>query len=398
MIILKEVQVGMLPKISQNISALTSFFTKVFFIMLVGFCCPAFAATGDLEKYLAEVPAHELFPAADGYGVVLDKAPIAPVLKAGEVVGYAFINTDFVGAIGYSGKPIIVLIGMDEDGLISGARLVKHSEPIVLAGIPEKKIADFIDGYKTIDILKLAREKGGEPPPVDIVSGATVTIMVIDDTIKRASVRAARVLGLGGLSTERQVAKAIKTLLPSEMQVLSWETLLGDGSIRRLLLTNAQVNASFIKQGNEKAIARPEKGADEDVFIDLYVASLAVPSIARSLLGKWEYPNYLKRIKEGEQAFIVMGKGRYSFRGSGYVRGGIFDRIQVVQGEEGFRFNDHGYKNLGEVSARGRPISGKSPCFIPPKGRSIIRQTAGNCNFWCNGPLVLWKRSLSLMT
>ncbi|PCI51106.1 MAG: 4Fe-4S binding protein [Alphaproteobacteria bacterium] len=351
-----------------KISVVMSFFAKVLFMILIGLTCPLLAGADELGKYLGEVPATALFPLADSYGPQMDEGPIAPVLQEGKIVGYAFLNTDFVGAIGYSGKPIVVLIGMDGQGRISGARLVKHSEPIVLAGIPEKKIADFIDGYRNIDILKLAREKGGEPPPVDIVSGATVTVMVIDDTIKRASVRAARVLGLGGLSTEIKVAKAIKTVIPGEMQELDWTTLLGDGSVRRLLLTNARVNRSFEEQGNVRAIARPEKGADEDIFIDMYVASLAVPTIARSLLGKWEYRNYLKRIKQGEQAFIIMGKGHYSFRGSGYVRGGIFDRIQVVQGEEGFRFNDHGYKNLGEVLAEGAPDFREVALFYTPPG------------------------------
>ncbi len=353
---------------SLNISTYMAFFAKILFIILFALSLPAMAATGSLGKYLAEVPVEALFPAADGYGGLLDEAPISPVLKGGEIIGYAFLNTDFVGAIGYSGKPIMVLIGMDINGRISGARLVKHSEPIVLAGIPEKKITDFIDGYQTVDILKMAKEKGGEPPPVDIVSGATVTVMVIDDTIKRASVRAARILGLGGLSVETQIAKAIKAVSPGEMQELDWTSLLGNGSVRRLHLTNAKVNQAFVEQGNAKAIARPEKGAEEDIFIDLYVASLAVPTIAKSLLGKWEYRNYLNRIKEGQQAFIVMGMGNYSFRGSGYVRGGIFDRIQVVQGEEGFRFNDHGYKNLGEVLADGAPDFREVALFYTPQG------------------------------
>ena len=341
---------------------------KTILILLFGMATSLYAAEGDLEKYLGDIPVTELFPHADKYGDISDKAPLSPVLKDGKIIGYAFLNTDFVGAIGYSGKPIMVLIGMDTNGLISGARLVKHSEPIVLAGIPEKKITNFINGYQNIDILKLAKEKGGEPPPVDIVSGATVTVMIIDDSIKRASVRAARIVGLGGLTNVAQAAKPVKTLIPSEMEEFDWTSLLGDGSVRRLFLTNARVNQSFIKQGNAKAIVRPEKGMDDDIFIDMYVASLAVPSIARSLLGKWEYRNYLKRINQGEQAFIVMGNGHYSFRGSGYVRGGIFDRIQVVQGEEGFRFNDHGYKNLGEVLADGAPDFKEVALFYTPKG------------------------------
>ena len=327
---------------------------------------------GSLETYLAKVPAAELFPGAEGYGNLMDKAPISPVMKKGKIVGYAFLNTDFVGAIGYSGKPIVVLIGLDKKGRISGARLVKHHEPIILAGIPEAKITHFIDSYRNIDILELAKEKGGEPPPVDIVSGATVTVMVIDDSIKRASVRAARILGLGGLKAEIRVARATRTVIPGksreeEIEVKDWTGLLEDGSVRRLKLTIKQVNEGFVKQGNARAVARPEKGADDDIYIDMYVASLAVPTIARSLLGKWEYRNYQKRLKAGQQAFIVMANGRYSFRGSGYVRGGIFDRIQVVQGEEAFRFTDHGYKNLGEVKAKGAPDFHEVALFYTPK-------------------------------
>jgi len=343
------------------------FFLTVFVICFSGMASFAFAAKGDLEKYLAKVPAHELFDGADSYGAVMENSPISPVLKNDETIGYAFLNSDFVGAIGYSGKPIKILIGIDKTGKIANARLVKHSEPIILAGIPEEKITHFINGYKTVDILKLAKEKGGEPPPVDIVSGATVTIMVIDDTIKRASVRAARILGLGGLRAEAHAAKATKTVIPGDMQDLDWPTLLGNGAVRQLLLTNDQINKRFIEQGNPKAIARPEKGADDDVYINLYMASLAVPSVAKSLLGKWEYINYKKRIKDGQQAFIVMANGHYSFRGSGYVRGGIFDRIQVVQGEEAFRFTDHGYKNLGEVAAKGAPNFREVALFFTPK-------------------------------
>ncbi len=336
--------------------------------LMLGLTFNAYAEKGDLEKYLTTISAEKLFVNADGYGALVGDGLVAPVLKKGETIGYVFLNTDFVSAIGYSGKPITVMIGLDKNGLIAGAKLVKHSEPIILAGIPEKKIIDFIAGYQNIDILNLAKEKGGEPPPVDIVSGATVTIMVIDDTIKRASVRAARILGLGGLTTEIQTQKATRSLILGQEENLDWQSLLGDGSIRRLELTNALVNQTFAEQGNIKAIARPEEGADDDIFIDLYVASLAVPTIAKSLLGKWEYINFQKQIKEGQQAFIVMGNGHYSFRGSGYVRGGIFDRVQVVQGEEAFRFNDHGYKNLGRVMAEGAPEFKEVALFYTPKG------------------------------
>ncbi|PHQ69684.1 MAG: 4Fe-4S binding protein [Sneathiella sp.] len=323
---------------------------------------------GTLSNYLQNIPPSELFDGADSYGDQIENTPVVPAMSDGKIVGYVFLNTDFVSAIGYSGKPIEVLIAMTADGHIAAGRLMHHAEPIILSGIPEQKIIDFIAGYKNTDILKMAREKGGEPPPVDIVSGATVTIMVIDDSIKRAAVRAAAALGLGGLTESTKLASPKKSLIIEEGTTADWQTLVGDGSVRRLRLSLEDINAAFAAQGNLKAIARPETGDDEEAFIDLYVASLAIPTIARSLLGDREYLNLQKKLKPGQNAFLVMGSGRYSFRGSGYVRGGIFDRIQVVQGEEAFRFIDRGYKNLGRVEAAGTPDFREVALFRTPKG------------------------------
>lgn len=326
------------------------------------------AQPGKLSSYLENISPSEMLAGADKYGQLIENTPVVPVMSGNNVVGYVFLNTDFVGAIGYSGKPIEVLIAMTPEGRIAAGRLMHHAEPIVLSGIPEQKIIDFIEGYKDTDILKLAREKGGEPPPVDIVSGATVTVMVIDDSIKRAAVRAAAALGLGGLQGVSRATSPKKSLVIEDGDVEDWQTLLGNGSVRRLRLNLKDVNDAFIAQGKAKAIERPETGGDDEVFIDLYVASLAIPTIARSLLGVREYQNLQKKLKPGHNAFLVMGSGRYSFRGSGYVRGGIFDRIQVVQGEEAFRFRDRGYKNLGRVEAEGAPDFKEVALFRTSKG------------------------------
>ncbi|MHA1523461.1 MAG: 4Fe-4S binding protein [Alphaproteobacteria bacterium] len=341
-------------------------------LILIGVAAltPALAAGDDLSHYLSKVPATVFFADADGYGPPSSAVPAVPVLSQGKILGYVFLNTDLVGAVGYSGKPIKVLIGLTAKGRIAGAKLVKHSEPIVLAGIPEQRITDFIDGYKDADILAHARDHTDIGLPVDIVSGATVTVMVIDDTIHRSAVRVARALGLGGLSAP-VVATAKRTVITSGKAQLDWLALLGEGAVRRLQLTVGQINARFERQGNAKAIARPEKGASDDTFIDLYVASLAVPQIARSLMGSREYANLQKRLTPGQQAILVMGRGRYSFRGSAYVRGGIFSRIQLVQGDDGFRFRDRGYKNLGRVAAQGAPRFGEVALFLTPKDATL---------------------------
>ncbi len=319
-----------------------------------------------LKKITEQLSVKSFFSEADHWEDLGVSQPIYVAKKENEIVGYAFLNTDFVGAVGYSGKPIVVLVAINPNGEIVNAKLVHHAEPIILSGIPEQKIIDFIEGYRGTDILTVAREKGGEPPPVDIVSGATVTVMVIDDSIKRASVRAAKVLGLAGLTTDDPSTRVQRSLNLKDEAVYDWDTLVGNGSVRRLHLSIGDINKAFEEQGNPKAVAKPEKGDPEETYIDLYVASLAIPEIARSLLGENEYRNYQKRLKEGQSAFLVMGLGQYSFRGSGYVRGGIFDRFQVVQDGETIRFKDRFYKNIGRIEAENAPELKEVGLFYTP--------------------------------
>ena len=52
---------------------------------------------------------------------------------------------------------------------------------------------------------------------------------------------------------------------------------------------------------------------------------------------------------------MVAGDGAYSFKGSGYVRGGIFDRIELLQDGSSTRFRDRNHTRLGALAAEGAP-------------------------------------------
>lgn len=52
-----------------------------------------------------------------------------------ELVGYVFLTDDLVDTPGYSGQTINTLVGMDVEGTLTGIRIVRHAEPIVLIGI-----------------------------------------------------------------------------------------------------------------------------------------------------------------------------------------------------------------------------------------------------------------------
>lgn len=324
------------------------------------------AAADTLEQFLSEVPPGEIFPGADSYGPPEGDPPAAPVLRGDEQLGYVFLNSDFFNSAGYSGKPIHVLVSVDNDAVIRGAKLVKHSEPIVLVGIPEKKIVDVIDKYVGLDVAAYAAGDVGHD--LDIVSGATVTIMVIDDSIIRAAIKLAHSRSLAGLKPSDTGSVGPERIVDMDVsEVKDWETLIGDGSIRHRLITVGELNKAFEESGDPKAAARPAPGAEDDTFIDLYVAQVSVPTIGRSLLGEAEYRNLTARLEENQAAFLVMAQGRYSFKGSGYVRGGIFDRFQIVQGDTSLRFRDRNHKRLRNVAADGAPRFNEVDVFTTPK-------------------------------
>ncbi|MBE1281775.1 MAG: 4Fe-4S binding protein [Rhodobacteraceae bacterium] len=306
-----------------------------------------------LASFLPEIEPAELVPEADGFGPIRDDIPVAPVLKGGDTVAWAFLTSDFVGTTGYSGKPIHVVAAIDPDAVLTGVNLIKHSEPIVLIGIPNSKMVKLTEGYAGLD-LKAEAAAGGDAHDLDIISGATVTIMVIDDSLVRAGIKVARALGLGGLSPVQPDGPRREVDIQM-VEVLDWHTLSGDGSVRRMTLDVGQVNQAFEATGDQRAIKRPEPGEPGDTFIDMHMAVVSVPSIGKSLLGEGEYKNLTDWLEPGEHAILVLGRGAYSFKGSGYVRGGIFDRIQLIQGDRSVRFFDRQQKRLREVSADGAP-------------------------------------------
>jgi NosR/NirI family nitrous oxide reductase transcriptional regulator len=323
------------------------------------------AQSPHLPTFLSEVPAATLVEGADGYGPIRSDLPVAPVLRGEQTVGWAFITSDFVGTTGYSGKPIHVMVAVDLEAKLSGVKLVKHSEPIVLIGIPEAKVAKLVADFVGLDLVAEAAE-GGSAHELDIISGATVTIMVIDDSIVRSGIRVARALGLGGLAPLSGPSGPRFQLNPDAQAADDWFTLTGDGTLRRMSLDVGQVNAAFASMDDPRAAARPLTAPDDTTYIDMYTALVSVPAIGQQLLGAAEYANLQDWLEDGEHAILVAARGIYSFKGSGYVRGGVFDRIILVQGDDSVRFRDRGHRRIGEIMVDGVPVLSEMDIFKIP--------------------------------
>lgn len=335
-----------------------------------------------LPEFLDKVQPSEIFPGADRYGKPEGKPMVARVYKGGEPLGLVFITTDVVNTRGYSSKPIDTMVALANDGTIAGAKLVAHNEPIMLIGIPQSRIDKFIADYIGLNFVTTPPKPGVAPS--DIISGATVTLMVINDSMQRSIKAIAQQYKLGtaqaaaaagsadGAAASAAPAAAVQTrprraVNTDKQDILSWDALLQQKAVAKLHMTVDEANKLFEQSGKEGSAEHAEKGPGSDTFIDLYTAVVSQPAIGKSLLGESGWQNLQRRLKPGQQAVLVAGEGRYSWKGSGYVRGGIFDRIEMIQGENSFRFTDAQHERVVALAAEGAPAFKEVSWFSIPE-------------------------------
>jgi len=306
---------------------------------------PQLAGDADMCRYL---DCKSVLPEADSFSPRKGTPPYVEAYRhvdgKPQLAGYVWLSTDVADIPAYSGKPVVTLIGMDAQGIIRGVRILKHSEPILLVGIPEQKLIDYVRqyiGHPAGARFELGKADG-DYIPMDAISGATVTLIAQNQLISRTSYAIAQQVGL-----IKAVAKPPAVF--AEMQTArSWSQLVDEGSIGHLLVTPADVGENDSGQA----------------YLNLYFGYLNAPVIGKSILGEEAYRDLMHRLKPNEHAIFVVANGVTSFKGSGFVRGGIYDRIQVRQDRDTFTFRDTDYLNLYSIQAAGAPNFRESGIFI----------------------------------
>src|SRR5512139_575315 len=117
-----------------------------------------------------------------------------------KLIGYVFLSTDIVDIPAYSGKPVVTLIGMDTKGIVTGVRVLRHSEPILLLGIPESELTKFIKQYVGKFVGAKIEVGAGRPDQgvigLDAITGATVTVIAQNQVILRCGIEIAKQVGI----------------------------------------------------------------------------------------------------------------------------------------------------------------------------------------------------------
>src|SRR3990167_10666582 len=299
----------------------------------------------------ALLPCAEVFPGASHFSERKGQPPYVEAYDRNapnkKLLGYVMLSTDITDMPAYSGKPVVTLIGMDLTFLFVGVKVLKHSEPILLLGIPESAMLNFNQQYvgkSVADKIEVGQSRPDEGVlGVDAISGATVTVITQNQVMMTAGTAVARQVGILA-PTVREPARFV-----ASGKRLSWAQLVEQGSVQRLRVLPQDVGM--------------ERGSEP--FVELWFGDISHPDIGASLLGENVWNNLRLQFKAGEHTiFIIRTAGSETFKGSGFVRGGIYDRVQVKQGADSFTFRDTDYLNLYGLAAAGAPAFTESAIFI----------------------------------
>ncbi|UCH74505.1 MAG: regulatory protein NosR [Rhodospirillales bacterium] len=322
----------------------------------------AFAEDG----HIAAAVLKRIFPAATHFGSVGGAPPAIPAYRNDEIIGHVFRSHAVVRSVGLSGKTLDIAVGLDAAGIITGAEILEHHEPILAIGVSDDDLARFVakfsgrDARLPIQVLRRAPKDG---TAVDAVSGATVSSLLMADAIFQSAIAVGRSRGVleGGASG----------IDLTGFEEADWQTLLADGSLRRLVLTLGEVTRPLADKGARlyPAGAGPD---DPDIrFIDL-VAGLATPArIGRNLLGPQRFNRLVGALAPGDHLIFVAANGLYSFKGTGYVKSGRFDRIQITQGERTFQLTRDDHTRIEQLRIAGAPKFREMALFVLRQDRGF---------------------------
>lgn len=306
------------------------------FCFLSGGAVAAGANASDLKV------AAEFFAADAGVTVSAPQgSPPAAIVRDGEgrIVGYAFSTREVAGSVGYSGRPLDIVAAVTPEGIIAGAHIVAHEEPILVIGIPREALAAYVANFRGYDVRASAAlrpvSRLGDGPQA--VAGATVTSTVIRDAI----LRSARAV----LRSRTAAASETPRLDRETLRRLSWPALVAEGALRRL----------HVKRGEAARLLGVDDAEPEKTFIELWLALATPPAIGESLLGQRLYESELAKLGPEGNIVVIAASGLYSFLGTEWRRSGVFDRIEIVQGEKTVRLLANDYTRVDKLHAPGTP-------------------------------------------
>jgi NosR/NirI family nitrite reductase transcriptional regulator len=273
------------------------------------------------------------------------------VLQGGAVMGHIGSTWEIAGSVGYSGRPVDVLVAVTPEGRIGGAKLVRHDEPVLTLGISDADIAAYVSGFAGYDLRAVGPASAPTGLP-DVISRATVSTGVIRDGILRTARTLAIARGViaGGGGVDRL------SYVPA-----TWNALLAFGVLAETRVTMAEAAVAL---AGARVPVEPGPGD----FLHLWTGLIDTPTVGRNLLGQQDFTKAVGNLGAGGAALIVMSSGLQSHRGTDWKKTGIFDRLTVVQGDTRWQPTEDRYQMQKRLTAEGAPPMKEISLFaLPPE-------------------------------
>ena len=276
-----------------------------------------------------------LFPKATRIEPKRDDFPVYPVYQLQQLLGFAYESHDLSDLPGFAGKPIKLMIGLDTQGRFNGVRVLDHHEPVFLHGLGQQPLFDFVAQYQGRSLTEpLVIGSGqsaapGQPGPVyiDGVTKATVSVVIINDTVLSTALQVARNSLEGFAQPPAAIAKA------DLFEPLSPQQLLERGYLQHWRIERAEVEAALGQALDNYGAFDPGDYEDiePELFSELYFAYLNAPIIGRNLLGQARYERLLASLKKDEQVIAVFSRGPYPHVPDAFKPGTVPGRLSLSQ-------------------------------------------------------------------
>lgn len=294
----------------------------------------------------------QLYPQADQFLSAPGPVPYCQAITDGNVVGALVSTWDTVRTAGYSGKPVDIKLAIDTDGTVLGARLSYHSEPILIIGIKDSDLINFVNSFVGRNMVTGGFTDGRpQKKSADVIAGATVSSAVI-----RSGVMRAVQLVVADMAWQAGDKSQSGPRLKAEYFVeKTWSALVADRSIISRAWFESDVNSLW-----------GQAGSSAKQVLQLYAGLASQATIGENLFGKTFYSDLRARHPGGHFVFVA-GQGLYSFKGRGWHRSGQFDQFQLVQGEKTFVFTADQHVRIDRIEAAAAPEMRETGLFIIPK-------------------------------
>ncbi len=304
---------------------------RLLLLILIGFLPqPAHASALTPEEMQRYVPP----PFA--LGEALNEQGLYRVLNSGgDAAGYAFTTQPYAPLPGFAGAPINAVVVLDRDGTFVTVRLAHHNEPIFISGMGERPFREFFEQYAGKSIwspMTVGTPYGSGSSTsslvhLDGVTKATASVRIAHESIMAAAHSVARDHMQG-----RAAAAAARPDFDYD-EDLNWETLVAEGHVSHLRISNADIDAAF--QGTRWAHSDPEAQADpEGAYLDLWLVDVTPPALARAALADSTIAEMtrFRGVAPTDEFLLLIEGGRHGLVSDDFVRNTSPDLIKAEQG------------------------------------------------------------------